>query len=386
MRGRLTRWVVISGLALGLAARAFADDAAAPAPEAPQPAEPTLENRLQSSFRWHAFAGWGVGGTTHDNDYATGTPNRNYDNFSGGLLFGIEPLDRVTIEGQLFADPGGAEIVTVDWLFVDWDISDYLHVRAGKIRLPFGLFSEYLDVGTQRAFFTLPTSVYDSQDMTAEEYKGIGLLGRAHIGETGFAVDYDFYGGGASLAGTAPEPLALFGFSQDDNSLLSDSLGGRLRLETPLEGLTLGFSGLEGKDHAGGDRVGLWGPQVEYRAEKWLVRSEYVHSEGDTKRNSLYAEGTVRVWGPIELAGRYEWANLHFDGANAAGVPSDLLRHQEWAVGINYWVRPQWVWRLSFHYVTGNLYAFNPDVTTPAQAQNMSPTTNLVMFGTQFSY
>ena len=28
----------------------------------------------------------------------------------------------------------------------------------------------------------------------------------------------------------------------------------------------------------------------------------------------------------------------------------------------------------------------NPDVITPAEAQNMSPTTNLVMFGTQFSY
>jgi hypothetical protein len=391
MRIRLTRWFMASGLALGLAGSAAADDpapaaaVATEAPAAPAP-EPTLENRLISSFRWHAFAGWAVGGTNHQNDYAVGTPDRNYNNFSGGLLFGVEPLDRVTVEGQLFADPGGSEIVNVDWLFVDWDISDYLHIRAGKIRLPYGLFSEYLDVGTQRAFFTLPTSVYDSQDVTAEEYKGVGGYGRAHLGESGYALDYDMYWGGASLAGTTPDPIALFGFSQDGNSLLSDTIGGRLRLETPLEGLTIGFSGLTGKDQAGGDRVGLFGPQFEYRAESWLFRTEYVHSDGNTHRDSLYAEGTYRFWGPLELAGRFEWAKLNFDGASGAGVPTNLMRHQEFAVGLNYWVRPQWVWRVSFHHVIGNLYAFNPDVTTPAQAQDMSPTTNLVIFGTQFSY
>jgi hypothetical protein len=117
---------------------------------------------------------------------------------------------------QLFTHdlgPLGNYRTRFDWFYLDYRFWDFLGVRAGRTKLPFGLYNESSDVDAARVPVLLPQSVYPVSNrdfllaLTGGEAYGIVPLGSAG------GLEYRLYGG------------AIFYDTADATSTLSNVRG-----------------------------------------------------------------------------------------------------------------------------------------------------------------
>ncbi len=121
-------------------------------------------------IRWNGFASVTAGITFDDDEQLYG-----YDD---SLAFKPETL--VALQAQKDLSQGLSLTVQLlgqgdedfdlafEWAFIGYDISDNVHVNVGRIRTPFFLYSDYLDVGYAYHWKRPPESVYDSSFNTIE--------------------------------------------------------------------------------------------------------------------------------------------------------------------------------------------------------------------------
>src|SRR5262245_49271682 len=97
----------------------------------------------------HAFVSQGALYTT-DNNYLAHTEDRPSLEFSeAGLVVSRQLDDRLRAGLQLFArdlGPSGNFEVKLDWFYIDYRWRDWLGLRAGRVKLPFGLYNDTVDV------------------------------------------------------------------------------------------------------------------------------------------------------------------------------------------------------------------------------------------------
>ena len=106
--------------------------------------------------------------------------------------------DKLRVGMQLLSrdlGPAGNNEIRLDWGFGDYRYNDLIGVRAGKVKLPMGLYNEGRDSDFTRPMIFLPQSIYDEnkRDLMVA-YKGIGLYGNVPAGPVG-DFDYHVYGG-----------------------------------------------------------------------------------------------------------------------------------------------------------------------------------------------
>ena len=68
---------------------------------------------------------------------------------------------------QLFAQdlgPTGNYNAKMDWFYLDYRWQDWLGFRAGRVKIPFGLYNEINDIDSARVPVLLPQSVYPSEN------------------------------------------------------------------------------------------------------------------------------------------------------------------------------------------------------------------------------
>ena len=83
----------------------------------------------------------------------------------------------------------------VDWAFADYRWRDFLGVRFGKAKMPFGLYNESRDTDILRPMALLPQSIYDEHYRSYfVSYQGTGLYGSIFAGGLG-TFDYNLYTG-----------------------------------------------------------------------------------------------------------------------------------------------------------------------------------------------
>lgn len=96
---------------------------------------------------------------------------------SYGLNATARVNDRLTIAGQLFGGGHGGDEVSFDWGFARYKFSDAITGKAGKIKYPGNLVSEYLDVGFTYPWVRPPEVIYSEQaELFFEAYKGGAAL------------------------------------------------------------------------------------------------------------------------------------------------------------------------------------------------------------------
>ena len=81
-----------------------------------------------------------------------------------GLTFNATVTDKLRIGAQILSrDLGedGNNDIELDWAFGDYRVTDRFGVRAGKLKLPIGLYNETRDSDFLRPMAFLPQSVYD---------------------------------------------------------------------------------------------------------------------------------------------------------------------------------------------------------------------------------
>lgn len=193
------------------------------------------------SLQVHAFASQGFIYSSHQNNYLARSRTGSFEFSEIGLNFTKPLTDKLRLGLQLFArdlGPLGDYKITADWFYIDYRWQDWLGFRAGRVKLPFGLYNDINDVDSARVPILLPQSVYPTRNrdyLLAQT--GGELYGRFRLGDAG-ALDYRVYGGTIFLDLT-PQPGSTATILEFTTPFI---VGARLLWETPIEGLRLGGS------------------------------------------------------------------------------------------------------------------------------------------------
>lgn len=351
------------------------------------PPEPPVSDEPPTapSAEIHGFVSQGYIKTTANNYLAASTSTHGSFEFAEvGLNVTATPLDRLRIGAQLFAHdlgPLGNYRTRFDWFYLDYRFQDWLGVRAGRTKIPFGLYNETNDVDAGRVPILLPQSVYPIQnrDFLLAQTGG-ELYGTVRLGEAG-AVEYRGYGGTLYL-----DPI------DSQNQLVNPSVpylaGGRLMWQAPVEGLQAGGSlqalrleggfapsaaqvtQLQGKGAlpAGFSgtasfeiRAVLGVASVEYSARDLLVAAEYsrwgTHVESDLAAlvpkadavsERLYAMTSYRL-SPWLVPGVYY--SVLFSDTEQRTTPGQF--QHDVAGTLRFDINPHWLLKLEGHFMHG---------------------------------
>jgi hypothetical protein len=136
----------------------------------------------------------------------------------------------------------GNDKLFLDWIQADYLYRDWLGIRAGKMKIPFGLYNETRDIDSLRTEILLPQGVY--MEYTRETFNamlGVSLYGYLSCSEFG-GVSYLVQYGERQMEednGDMSRLLADRGMLVDDFDM-DPSFAGSLIWDTPLDGLRLG--------------------------------------------------------------------------------------------------------------------------------------------------
>jgi hypothetical protein len=249
----------------------------------------------------HAFVSQGFIKST-GNEFLAKSKRGSFEFTEVGVNLTRSLGENLRVGVQLFTrdlGPIGNYRARFDWFDLDYHFFDWLGVRAGRTKLPYGLYNETSDIDAARVPVLLPQSVYPTASRdTLLAQTGIELYGYVPLGVAG-ALDYRLYGGTLylDLGDTVSNRLA--------GSEVPYLIGGRALWNTPLLGLSVGgtlqllrFDATytpSGPEDAGlvravrqglvpGDYVGpisfeapvlLWLGSLEYSVGDLLLASEY---------------------------------------------------------------------------------------------------------------
>ncbi|HPF34246.1 hypothetical protein KDK88_01620 [bacterium] len=219
------------------------------------------------------FVSQGYLNSSHNNYLVPNSRDGSSEFHEAAVSLQAHPEERLRVGLQFlardFGDVGNNDVL-IDWAYADYQWQDYMGVRLGKFKTTQGLYGQGRDVDMLRPTVLLPQAVYneDHRDFILG-VEGLGFYGNVPLGEGG-GLDYEIYGGtlnvpdpdagfwynilaqaGEEAARLSPldSPTARIRFDGvAENDVHFDWLyGGSLRWNTPLEGLTLGVSGITGR-------------------------------------------------------------------------------------------------------------------------------------------
>ena len=338
-------------------------------------AAPALFAQSNGATAIHVFGGWAYG-RTNGNEYLAGTRQGAFDNLDLALNLAATPVEQLRLEAQVFAGiDRGVRETNIDYAFGEWRFSDALRVHAGRMKHPFGIYTEIYHVGTLRPFYSLPQSVYGRAGTLAEAYNGVGVSGFRRLG-TRWAVTYDVYAGELDL-NVADFEQDLSKTDGEGEIDVKKVIGGRAVFETPVDGLSFGASAYRGTIDALGMRArhAAAGAQIEYLTDRLSLRTEWTrNSTGASGERAGYVEAAWRFTRHWQVAGRFDGVKETID----RGIDG---HHNEATVGVNYWLTRRFVVKLSGHHIAGTHFVL-PDAATG----RLNGDTRLLMFGAQFSF
>jgi len=363
----------------------------------------------------HGFVSQGFLLTT-DNNYLAESERGSFEFTEVGLNF-TQPLsDELRVGIQLFArdlGPLGNYSVKADWFYVDYRFATWLGLRAGRVKLPFGLYNEVNDIDQARVPILLPQSVYPvaNRDFLLAQ-TGLELYGYVPLGPGG-ALDYRLYGGTifveADLAAGTPYELVSLNIPY--------VFGGRLLWETPLPGLRAGasmqllrldadlaFGAMTFGPLVDGGRLPadfdgrvsaevpalLWVGSIEYAFEDLLLALEYSrwHTEADSSAPELFPESertNERLYGmaayrinPWFQPGLYY--SLYFpDVEDRDGTRADS--QHDVAATLRFDINSHWLVKLEAHYMRGTA-ALSPALNDGRRLVDLTRTWGLFLVKT----
>jgi hypothetical protein len=384
-----------------LASRAWAQPSAsaAPQPALPAPAEPAPDPSVESPsfvslFQIHGFVSEG-GFVSTANDYIGSSSNASLKFFEAGINVSLEPVDQLRVGLQLvFRSVGVVSENTprVDWALVDYRLKPWLGLRAGLIKMPLGLYNEYVDIDAARTAILLPQSVYPIRNRDVLiSHTGFAVYGNISIGPAG-DLDYQIWLGTLTIP---PSALEL-----DRASLLSTETkyvtGGQLFWRAPLDGLRVGMSYLrasidfnilldagvvaelvmagllpamhDGKLVISQSPASFWVASAEYIRGDWLFAAEYSrwlkHQEAspmliptlDDDAERFYAMATYRLSSYFEVGTYY--SVIHNDVNDRKGESSKFAKpllafQRDIAASLRLDVNDYWLWKVEAHLIDG---------------------------------
>jgi hypothetical protein len=338
----------------------------------------------------HGFVSPGFIVSTNNN-YLSESKRGSFEFAEVGINFTKPITDDLRVGVQLFArDLGrtGNYNAKFDWFYLDYHFRDWLGLRAGRVKIPFGLYNEINDIDAARVPILLPQSVYpvNSRDFLLAQTGG-ELYGRLQLNRAG-VLDYRAYGGTifvqADIAPGAPYAISRL--------TVPYLVGGRVLWETPVEGLRAGgsvqylhldadvqfnaaawtplvMSGDLPMDFTGLVKTTipalLWVGSVEYARDALLIAAEYSrwHTKIESDTPSLFPGPTVSTSATSERAyvmGSYRVASWIVPGMYYSLYFPDVrqrtgraARQHDVAATLRFDVNDHWLVKLEGHFMHG---------------------------------
>lgn len=309
-----------------------------------------------------------------------------------GINFSKKLTDRLHLGLQLFSRDLGDisnNKVTLDWAYGDYRWKDWLGLRAGRIKLPVGLYNEIRDMDLLRTSIIMPQGIYrDLLRETSNAANGAGLYGNIYLGPVG-SLNYQFIGGALFADSESGQEkytnyLGKGLATQNGESEFDTVYSGSLCWDTPLHGLLLGYSNYMGKLRSPiliSDRVPVLGGTTAVAEYDWVVHilsAEYTWSNlvlsfeyymidrelesaminSDTTGLSYYFAASYRFSDWFTLGAYYSTYypdKDNKDGDNLAtyGLPDHSAWERDLAVTFRFDLSQYWVFKLEGHAVDG---------------------------------
>ncbi len=284
------RAVVITATLLGLMVPAFAAD------------DPFADLNLET----HGFVSFGYlksWGNNWHGETLDGTDE--FWEAAGNVI--ARPMDHLRLGAQLFVrDLGeyGNGQVELDWAYADWRQNDAIGIQIGRVKIPFGLYCESLDVDAGRASVFLPAMYPTRAREILLSTDGVKLYGK--MGDFDWAV----YGGQRQLENDGDFASYFrfrFGLTGIQSIEADSFIGGMLHWYTPVEGLasrvTLArLNHLELTGTAPGATVGLEIPywwagmfSLIYDQGPLTISAEYLRYYAENELTITSGQGTSTV-------------------------------------------------------------------------------------------
>jgi hypothetical protein len=257
MTGRTTS-MLLAGIVILVwgSARAVADEAS-PTSAAGSPSS--------NPVSIHGFASQGFLKSSANNYLSVSTERGSFAFSEEALTVTALPVPNLRVAAQVFArdlGPQGNQNVTIGWALGDYRVRDWLGFRAGRVKMPVGLYNILVDADVARPEILQPGGVYplSIRDITGA-VDGGSLYGTVALGVAG-ALDYEVWGGtedideayivrrfhrdgaAASLPALASLRIANLDYNVSEIEANMDHLyGGALEWRPPVAGLRLRASG-----------------------------------------------------------------------------------------------------------------------------------------------
>lgn len=312
---------------------------------------------------FHGFVGQGYLNSTDNNWLAVPTEDGSFAFTEAALNFNVEPIPRLRIGAQFFAQDLGAtgnSRVILDWAVGDYRFNDAIGVRAGKVKMPVGLYNIVRDTPMARVEIVMPTGIYPlSQRDFVNAVQGFDVYGTIGLGEGG-AVDYEAWVGTLDVDEShfvlqsaeegARALLPALGLEQGD--VLVDNpqvdikyvVGGTIDWRTPVTGLRLKASinnsdidGVYASTYTGFQSAGPVSIPVSFTTRT---------STSFQQDYSVIASAEYRRGG-LRLAGEYHVVKANVE-AVISGLPvsvppvTTVQEEESWYVQAAYRFNPTW--------------------------------------------
>jgi hypothetical protein len=357
--------------------------AAATEPASPPPSTEVLAGLMPPSVEIHGFGSQGFILTTGNDYIAPDTTHGSFHFTEAGVNLTKDIGDKIRFGVQAFAQNfarGGNFNLQLDWFYLGYQWRDWLGVRFGRLKIPFGMYNEVNDIDSARVPVLLPQSTYPIQGRNfLFAQTGVELYGFARSRHAG-ALEYRLYLGAIFID---PAIIVPAGSPVQLRLNVRYVAGGRLFWELPVDGLRLGVSVLSVHLDADAFAAGMTIPianqsllgmaSVEYAGRRLVLTAEYAlwhtHQESPLPSSNLtgtsersYAMLAYRVapWFHPALYYALYFRDVHHRDANSAERQNDA------ALTLRFDVADNLILKLESHLMEGTAGLVAPlSVTAP---------------------
>jgi len=295
----------------------------------------------------------------------------------------------------------GSNIPTVDWAMMDYSVAKWVGVRAGKVKLRWGLFNDTQDADPGYLWSLLPEPVYgvDIRATNLSQY-GAELYGKVRLGDRLGSMEYSAYYGYYYYAA---DDGYVANFQQQglvfNKPAMGKTPGFDFRWETPAKGLMVGGS-LMMYNASGGLTNGTYCQPLafwptyyaQYNHKKFYAAWQYVKLvqyqtvtvdgtppvTGASDTRTWFAMGAYRLTDKLRVGAYY----THYVVADSRDTTDPANFFNDVVVSGRYDINSHLYAKLEGHLINGNgvgFYALD-------NLNGLQPKTNVLVVKTGFTF
>lgn len=346
----------------------------------------------------HGFFSQGMVATSDNNFYGDSADGVSWDFREIGLNASYRATPGILLSAQVMSRRAGemdTGALWVDYAFADFTLLEtpekQLGVRVGRMKNPFGLYTETRDVAFTRPGVIVPQPIYfDRSRKFALSGDGVHLYGSTTV--PGGTLDV------VALLGKTPindrsSKAGLVGLHAhgdlEQNRLtpgiriLYETENGRWRGGVSYFDLSQVYHPVNNDRHPRSTALlQPWILSLQYTGESWTVTGEYSQRNTEVSRGALrifdsiaenwYVQGQYRFHPGWELLLRYDSAVMDKHDRNGSRFAADtggqsFTRYaRDRVAGLRYDVTPNFMVRGEWHHVTGTVWLSSLDNPNPA--------------------